>query len=276
MSVEHPVSLESELHHAFAERVAWHTAVVVNGSLTESRLASGRVFASEGLGIGSACCWNGRKLIITAKHVVEGATPSDIRFFLRQDRPIDWNTRPSRQSADPATVLPVEEIVRCPWEDLACIVLAPNDPDRRLEFVDLPNDFGDVPSDGGGALIHGAPIDKVVAIGEGRLPDGSRWRSRAVQVVGCWAVVTLEAPRFFPSSFDPDRHFLLRYDPIVEGSLPFGFSGTGVWYRRRRNDSVWAADPVLAGVQVGWHRESRLMIAVRSQAVRQFLEESLG
>jgi len=272
-SVEHPIALNSELHHAFSERAAWHTAVVISGVLTEVRSETGQVFSSEGVGIGSACVWKGKKLILTAKHVVEGATPNDIRFFLRQDRPIDWNARPSRPTAERAIVLAIQEIVRCPSEDLACVVLAANESGRRLEFVDLPRDFGDVPPDGSGTLILGAPTEKVVAITEGQRPDGQRWRSCAVQVTGSWAVVSAEAPRFFPSSFDPGRHFLLRYDPVEEGSLPFGFSGTGVWYQRRRNQSVWAPDPVLAGVQVRWHRESKLMIAIRSGVVRQFLEE---
>jgi len=275
-SVAHPLALNSETHHAFSERVAWHTAVLINRVRTEGRSEAGQVDSSEGVGIGSACIWKGQKLLLTAKHVVEGATRKDIHFFLRQDRPIDWNTRPSRPTVEQAVVLAIHEIVRCPSEDLACVVLAANESGRRLEFIDLPRDFGDVPPDGSATLIQGAPTDKAIAIAEGQRPNGQRWRSLALQLSGCWAVVTAEVPRFFPSSFDLTRHFLLHYDPAEEGSLPHGFSGTGVWYRRQRNGSVWSADPVLAGVQTSWHRESKLMIAVRSEVVRQFLEENVG
>lgn len=276
-SVEHPLALNSEKHHAFSERVASHTAAVINGVLTEGETPEGQIVSSEGVGVGSACCWKGKKLVLTAKHVLEGANPSDIRFFLRQDRPIEWGTRPSRPTVEHAVVLAIQEIVRCPSEDLACVVLGAKESGKRLEFVDLPRDFGDVPPDGSGTLILGAPTDKAVAIAEGQRPGGQRWRSSALQVSGCWAVVTSEVPRFFPSSFDPTRHFLLHYDPAEEGgSLPYGFSGTGVWYRRQKNEPVWSADPVLAGVETRWHRESKLMIAVRSEVVRRFLEDEVG
>jgi hypothetical protein len=47
--VEHPIALNSELHHAFSERAAWHAAVLINGVLTEVRSETGQVFSSEGV-----------------------------------------------------------------------------------------------------------------------------------------------------------------------------------------------------------------------------------
>jgi hypothetical protein len=275
-STEHPTTLNSEVHHAFSERVAWHTAVVINGVLIESRSANGQIISSEAMGIGSACSWKGKKLLLTAKHVVDGAVPRDLRFFLRQDRPIDWNTRPFPPTGEEATVLGIQEIVRCSSEDLACIILEESESGNRLEFANLPQDFGDVPPDGSGTLIFGSPADRCVCIGEFQQLNGQRRRDLAVEPRGCWVVVAGEPPMFFPSSFDSDRHFLLRYDPDEEGSLPFGFSGAGVWYRRQRNDSIWVADPVLAGVQVGWHRESKLMTAIRSSVVKEFLDTEVS
>jgi hypothetical protein len=275
-SVEHPLALNSEQHHAFSERVAWDTALVINGVRTEGKSETGQNVSSEGVGVGSACCWKDKRLILTAKHVLEGANPTDVRFFLRPDGQIDWNTRPSQPSGAQAIVLEIEDLVRCPSEDLACIVLGPNESGRNLEFADLATDFGEVPPDGSGTLIFGCPSDKSLPIAEGQQADGVRWRALAVQPRGCWAVVVGEPPRFFPSSFDPARHFLLRYDPVEEGSLPYGFSGAGVWYQNSKKREIWAANPVLAGVQKEWHGESNLMIGIRSEVVRHFLEEFLA
>ena len=147
---------------------------------------------------------------------------------------------------------------------------------RQLEFADLPRDFGEVPPAGSGTLIFGCPTDKSFPIAQGQQPDGQHWRALAVQPRGCWAVVVGEPTRFFPSSFDAVRHFLLRYDPAEEGALPYGFSGAGIWYRRQKSESVWTADPVLAGVQMSWHQETKLMIAIRSDVVRKFLEQLIA
>ena len=68
-SVEHPLALKSEQHHAFSERVAWHTALVINGVWTEGKSETGQNVSSEGVGVGSACCWKDKRLILTAKHV---------------------------------------------------------------------------------------------------------------------------------------------------------------------------------------------------------------
>jgi S1-C subfamily serine protease len=78
--VEHPTGLMSEKHHAFAEKVASYTAVIINKARTRGRSATGQNIEEEGVGVGSGCIWNGRKLILTAKHVVEGATPLSLAF----------------------------------------------------------------------------------------------------------------------------------------------------------------------------------------------------
>jgi hypothetical protein len=98
----------------------------------------------------------------------------------------------------------------------------------------------------------------------------------ALQPMGCWAVAVAETPPFFPSSFDPSRHFLLNYDPAKEGAQPYGYSGSGVWRQGDGNHELWTARPALAGVETSWHKPSKLMIAIRPEVVRQFLDEELG
>ena len=122
-SIEHPQSLNSEIHHAFSERVAWQTALIINTVRQQTTLPTGEVVSWEGVGSGSACCWKGNKLILTAKHVLEEAGPKDIRFFLRPTGAIDWGVHPSQPLIADTITLEIDDIVRCAYEDLACIIL---------------------------------------------------------------------------------------------------------------------------------------------------------
>jgi hypothetical protein len=256
--------------------VAWHTVFVINGVHVPTVNPVGGTIWSEGVGAGSACRWKGKQIVLTAKHLLEAAGPSDVRFFLRPSGRVDWATRPSRSAAAKTVTLKVQDIIRSRSEDLACIVLGENDLDGRVEFVDLPNDFGAAPAGGGGTLISGCPSDQIVPVAEAVESGRVRRVVLALQPMGCWAVVVSEPPRFFPSSFDQSRHFLLKYDPAAEGAQPFGYSGSGVWYQGNGSSEFWVARPVLAGVETSWHEPSNLMIAIRSEVVKEFLQEALG
>src|ERR1700730_607777 len=207
---DHPSGLKSEQHHAFAERVAWHTAIIINGARIRSKSPTGQNLEEEGVGIGSACVWNGKKLILTAKHVVEGATPANLRFFLRQGGKIDWTVRPAERSLAYGASLAIDDIVKSRSEDLASIVLSPGCPEERLEFAALPAAFGRVPPSGGGTLLYGCSYDQNIPVAAVR--DQSQLRvALAAQPRGCWVVVKGDVPPLFPSSFVPPRQFLLHY-----------------------------------------------------------------
>jgi hypothetical protein len=276
-TVEHPIGLNSEQHRAFSEKVFWQTVGIVNLVRVQGKTDTGRAFAVEEMGAGSACLWKDRKLILTAKHVLEGAGPTDLLFFLRPSEQIDWVTRAATPTLARRIALQIETIVECPQEDLAVLILADEDADRsRLHFCDLPTAFAPVPSGPGVTLLIGYPGDQSFPVASTRQPNGSVHYDLAAVPAVLWGSIVDEIPRFFPSSYDPNRHFLIRFDPREEGSMPHGYSGTGVWYQRSGKREVWVADPVLAGVQKEWHRESNLMIGIRSEFVRDFLERSLG
>lgn len=158
--------------------------------------------------------------------------------------------------------------------DLACIILSER-PEDKLDFVALPKAFGKTPPPGGGTLLYGCPYDQNISIAAVRR-ESNLHVGFAAQPRGCWAVVKGDVPPFFPSSFDPTRHFLLHYDPKEEGALPHGFSGAGVWYRRAGRGTLWLADPVLAGIQTSWHKPTNTMIAIRAAAVRRFLKTAFS
>jgi hypothetical protein len=275
-TVEHPLSTNQEQHHAFAERVASHVVTVVNRVWRVGRAQDGQNVAEQPPGMGAAVVWNGRRLILTAKHVIEDAEPKDIQFCTRADGPIDWGVR----SANPLVVHPVtmkiDRIVKCRSEDLACIVLKPDQSFGPLEFLDIPAGLDEVPSSGAGTLIHGCPVDQNIPVGAWRQGAGPLLIGLASRPRGCWAVVEGDPPKCLPSSFDSERHFLLKFDPTQEGVQPYGFSGSGVWGHRRKGKGVWSANPVLSGIQFAWHRPTNLMFAVRSEMIREFLESAIS
>ena len=276
-TIEHPLGLNSEQHRAFSERVFSQTVGIVNLVRAPHRAPNGKTASVEEMGTGSACRWRDRNLVLTAKHVVEGAGPSQLRFFLRPSGKIEWVARSGPVEFAERELLEVDDVITCGWEDLAALVSARTHADSpSLHFCALPDKFGTVPPAPGVTLIIGYPGDLSFPVASSRQPTGSINYACAATPAACWASVVDETPRFFPSSYDSDRHFLLHFDPAEEGSMPHGYSGTGVWYQSATKREIWTADPVLCGVQVRWHRESNLMIAVQSEIVRQFLEENVG
>lgn len=177
--------------------------------------------------MGSACCWNGRKLILTADHVVEGAGPKDIEFCTRASSPINWGARPSTPQFVHPAKMRVDEIVRSKALDLACLLLAPDQTFGMVEFLDLPAGFGPVPPHGMGTLITGCPVDQNSPVGAWRQGPGPLLVALAAAPRGCWATVEGTAPKYLPSSFAAEKHFLLNYDPAEEGHNPMGSADAG-------------------------------------------------
>jgi hypothetical protein len=276
--VENPVGHDIVLHRAFAERVVWQTVGVINCNYERTDLPRGGTAYFQGIGTGSACCWNGRDIILTAKHVLEGAGIPDLRFLLRPSGQMDdWSSRFTPSAVSERVELAIENVVISRAHDLAAIVLNRERSDRaHLQYCELPDSFAPVPASGGGVFLVGYPFDLAVSVASRRGADGITQHALGAVGKGCWAPVVGEPPRFFPSSYDPDLHFLLGFDPCVESSMPHGYSGTGVWYQGKGTSEFWAARPVLAGVQTRWHAESKLMIAIRSEVIREFLENDLG
>ena len=147
---------------------------VINGIHVPAANPAGGTVWSEPVGTGSACRWNGKEIILTAKHVLEGAGPSDVRFFLRPSGRVDWATRPSRSVAGKAEALNVCDMITSSSEDLACIILGENDLEGRVEFLDL---------------ISGCPSDQIIPVAQAVESEQMRRIVLALQPMGCWAVI---------------------------------------------------------------------------------------
>jgi hypothetical protein len=276
VSVEQPIGHNLVLHRAFAERVVWQTVGIVNTVADKAESAT-EITYRDAIGTGSACRWKGRDIILTAKHVVERAGASDLRFFLRPTGQLtDWSSRSGPQPVTGRIRLTIDSILESRKDDLAAIVLGADRSERpSLQYCELADSFAEVPPSGSGVFLAGYPSDLAISIARFKVSDRLTRHALATFGNACWTTIVSEPPSFFPSSYDPELHFLLQFDPDQEGSMPYGYSGTGVWYQGKVPSELWSALPILAGVQIQWHAKSKLMIALRSSVVKQFLEESL-
>jgi hypothetical protein len=85
-SVDHPIGVNSEQHRAFTEKVFWQTVGVVNMVHVRGKTGTGQPVSVEEMGTGSTSQWKGRKLVLTAKHVLDGAGPSRVVFLYQTKR----------------------------------------------------------------------------------------------------------------------------------------------------------------------------------------------
>src|ERR1039458_5023004 len=254
---------------AFVERTASRTVCIVNlrGTVHERE----KVF-SEDIGTGTACVWRKQRLILTAKHVLEKAHQPDLAFVTRVGTSIDGVE--TRQKEVPTRVsLPIDRIIRCGWEDLAAIVLGPCDR-PNVDFCELPDKFARNLSGRDAVVVMGYPVDRTLTVSRTK-DQGVLTDLMAVVPTTIMGETVAKPSRPLSSDYDAQRHFLIRFDPADPGLLPFGYSGAGVWCDNRDVAGVWAADPLLAGVETHAYVGLGLLRAVKAEVVRQFLEESL-
>jgi len=256
---------------AVVEKIGWSSVCVVNLSAAKTPY---RGVASEEIGAGTACLCKGYKLILTAGHVVGGAGPSDLGFMPRVGTAIDWEDEGKAQIADRLS-LPVEAIVRSRKDDLAAIVLRPDAlPALNGHFCELPAKFGYMLSGNGAVALMGYPVDQTRPVSKTKGGD-SLTELRAVVPTTVMEEVVSESPLFLSSEYDPDRHLLIQFAPAEGGLKPFGYSGAGVWADNRKTGPLWVADPLLVGVETSAYVASKLLVAVKGEIVRKFLQESL-
>jgi hypothetical protein len=114
---QHTVGQNIEANKALLERIFWHMVGIVNLVRRKGEVTPGKAIAWQEIGTGAACQYRGAKIILTAKHVLENAGPSDLRFLPRGSGRIEWADEPRRTRTE-RTSFDIERIVRCEWEDL--------------------------------------------------------------------------------------------------------------------------------------------------------------
>src|ERR1017187_1424864 len=132
---------------------------IVNLIHQEDRAEPGKVKKWQEIGTAPACEFHGAKVLLTAKHVLDGAGSADLAFLVRPTGRIEWANEPHRTRFE-RIPLDIDRILRCEWEDIAAIVLkAEGCNSINVRFCQLPQKFVDQTSiaevvDEGATLVH--------------------------------------------------------------------------------------------------------------------------
>jgi hypothetical protein len=239
---------------AFTESISSHTAGV-------------RTHGGTGIGTGTLLLRGGKKGLLTADHVLDGAEMSQVRFYLRpegtmREVSVRDNLAPRPRTFTLGDTLDLTgSLARDKKDDLRALRIADTQElTGAATFYDASKIVEYEISDGASLVILGFPVSNSSPLAPGLMAlgatsDHSKYDSKLNLLPG------------LPSSFDPEDQFLINYSRIEDNLDPEGFSGAGVWVNGDAATEVWRPNPVLAGVVTGYFPKKRLLLAARIGAV---------
>jgi hypothetical protein len=270
--------LQKKSGEASLHRLWIHTVAIVNGirvvgkDPTSNRLADGEEFGS-----GCAARWGKHHFILTAKHVLRDAKPTDLRIFCCPSGGLEYRAPADLRKQDVVDAVPIAEqnaaIHRCEWEDLALMTTIPKAVGQYVEFFDLAKDWIDPPE---GERVHcfGFPSDGSIPW-EIRMIGNKEERQLAVYPGLFDGAVTL-SPKFITNDFDPDIHYLIPFEEAAKGKHPRGYSGAAAWWESDQQQLVWRPNFKFAGICTSCYKNGSIEQVVKASVVRRFVEEVLG
>jgi hypothetical protein len=274
------MSIEQEARDRHAkdaalERLWTHTVGIANRALGIDGIdpTSGLPGREDEIpGTGIAGTFKGRHVVLTARHVLDEAQPSDLSFFAR---PSGAFARPSEVSMqDGYSAIPIVGnssaiIHRCEWEDIAVIIIESDALGPYLEFADLASSVD--PEEGEFVLGMGFPVSNAFVF-QRRVGSNLQKAVLLAPIAFQGEVLPSTTGRFL-KGFCADRHFLIPYDLAAQGKHPKGISGAGVWLQSKEKQVVWTPSFIFAGICTSCYREGTIEQIVKASAVRAFLEE---
>lgn len=224
-----------------------------------------------GIGTGTAIEWRGRRMILTAAHVVRTADPSQLRFLFRPEGAIQREYVESRTPTGRffrAEEIEVRGMRSLDPLDLAVIDVSSDlDANHPVTFFPLDS-VATAPSPGTVVMIIGLPS----ALGQ-RVYGGQFAASRAI------AYERVQEPTSL-SAVDPDAEFAVTYtygeDVGPDGIHPGGFSGAGIWSYQETDSLIWHARVALGGMLTAYFPTRRLATGLRVETIVRALNEDPG
>jgi len=264
MKVKDDSQMTKSAVDAVAEAVSRHAvAIITNNEAGE---------ALRGVGSGVAIRWNGRQLILTARHVVRDTGRKDLRFFASPEGPMrtvsseDLQKLPGVPTRDLKAFDPIviKTGVMSAGEDLdlAWLEVGENGvPEDRLSFFDL-DAHSTTPSVGQETLAIGYPSSIA------RQLNDNNW-----VIFSATEWTNILEPHEQPK-FNAELHFLTTYHSAITDKLhPKGFSGAGMWFHEI-GAKVWSPNLRLAGVITHFYGTSNFLKQTRVEKVIEFLKET--
>lgn len=269
---------EKQASDAMLNHVLRRTVGVINEVRIVGTHPDGRRADEEVPGTGCPILWDGTRLILTAKHVIDTATVNDIRIAAFPPTAVTFKgpehlTLHDMEAGEP---LPANSrVVFCEWEDLAAIVI-PSTTLPKCDFVDIQHAWID-PAEG--ELVHccGFPSDHSVTA-DRKMIDG-------IEEIGIGIYPTAFNGKVLPrpseddlkfriTDFDADRHYLIPYG--CSGSKhPRGVSGGATWWETDQEMLVWRPEFKFAGICVCSYRKGSIIQVIKASVVLRFLKETL-
>jgi hypothetical protein len=251
-------------------------AVVTTGTDPVTKLPARE---EETPGTGVAGRWDDHYFILTAKHIVRLATPSDLSLFVRERGDLKTQHASTITEQDGSAPIPLNDptavIHRSPSEDLAAVAISPSAVNPLLEFFDYRDGLWVDPNEG--EIVAGVGYPTAVGLRFQHLV-GQAIQGNIVlsPILFTGTVLPDSTGRDFSSRFDPTQHYLTTYEPTEEGTHPSGISGAAVWVESRENQAVWTARLKFAGICTDAYRDGSIEQIVRASVVRQFLAAVFG
>lgn len=225
----------------------------------------------SGIGTGTAIEWRGRRMILTAAHVVRATDPSQLGFLFRPEGTIQReyveNRTPSVRFFR-AEEIELRGIRSLDPLDLAVIDVSPElDVNHPVTFFPLDS-VATTPAPGTMVMIIGLPS----ALGQ-EVYAGHFAASRAI------AYERVQEPTAL-SAIDPATEFAVTYtygeDVGPDGIHPGGFSGAGIWSYQETNSLIWFASHALGGVLTTYFPARRLATGLRVETIVRALDQDPG
>ena len=250
---------------ALQERLSWHTVgIIANYEGREGR----------GIGTGVGITYKGRKLILTAEHVVGETHLENLYFIFRPNATLQYaeygeikNLSGVRTSQlEDRVQIKTEQLVISEDYDLAAICV-PSETDDKfpIQFFELDLQSA-TPTLGTPVLMKGYPSDTTRQLAA----------SNDFVVFPSMEMTDVIQPPEGLTDFDNGVSYLMPCSIAVDGRSPKGFSGGGVWYQGDviPLDKVWKPVLKLGGIVYKYYAERQLLKAYRMEIVRDFLDST--
>jgi hypothetical protein len=258
------------------------------GVINQIRVPAGPKRDSEVSGTGSIVAWNGQRVVLTAKHVLDNVTsPADLRIAAFHDAKVTFKERVNvtKEDSDAGIVLgPDSNIHLCGWEDIA-VVTIPGPAFDGSEPVDIENEWAD-PPENEIVIGTGFPTDNHVEIDQTQIGNRTEIGIGLIPITFHGPILPLPTDydlKFHITDHDSARHYLVPYES-TSSTHPAGVSGAAIWWEPESKEVpvVWTphlhfAGMCLAVYMKGYsHRRGPVIQVIKASVVRRFLEETFG
>lgn len=202
------------------------------------------------------------KYVLTAAHVIEGCTPSELRFLLPFEHAQIVETPPVLSSVQQITMrepLDFESLRTDATLDVALLTLSRT---AKLKSFWTFREIRRIRK-------RPEPPQQFVMMG---CPS-----QRSIMFNGNLMVLqNIDYPEVVPDNmnlpgFDPEIHFLTDF-PSADKFYPGGYSGSGLWADDVSDTAIWQPRPVFCGMELSYYSRRQLLNILNANAILDFIE----